>query len=127
MIICHGIMSIYKKINHHKNRRFIMRKLNSRKLKRIHDILRSFDNENRNIVYNSDYILEYCLENDIQNCIKTTIGRFDDQLFYNIFNSLGLRIDIKEVNKKQSKKLIKYDLNYSDIETFSNNYNDKFK
>ena len=104
-----------------------MRKLNSRKLKRIHDILRSFDNENRNIVYNSDYILEYCLENDIQNCIKTTIGRFDDQLFYNIFNSLGLRIDIKEVNKKQSKKLIKYDLNYSDIETFSNNYNDKFK
>ena len=103
-----------------------MRKLSSRKLRIIHDLLTNYDRENNSLIYNSDYILEYSMENDIQNCIKSTFGRFDDKLFYNIFNSLDLKIDINQINSKRSKRLIKYNLKYSDIETFSNNYNNSF-
>ena len=104
-----------------------MKRLNARRLKKIHDLLTNYDQENKNLIYNTDYILEYCFETDIQNSIKTVFGRFDDQHFYNIFNSLDLKVNIKEVNIKRNNKLIKYNLNYSDIKTFNNNYNEKFK
>ena len=99
-----------------------MRKFNGRKLRRIYDIISTYKNYNKNMVFDVDYLLEYCIENDIQLSLKRYLGKFNDSETHNIFNSLNLNIETNSLPNKTKNNLITYNMLYADIDTFTTNY-----
>ena len=100
-----------------------MKKFNSKKLKRIYDIITAYTMNNSGMVIDTNYLLEYCLEKEIETCLKSYVGKVDDEVLHNIFNSLKLDFNVQPVkSSKAQNRLIKCNIAFTDIETFTENY-----
>ncbi|MCF7790364.1 MAG: hypothetical protein K9M56_00055 [Victivallales bacterium] len=105
-----------------------MKKLSEKKLEKIYHILSSYDTANNDLIFDTGLLIEYFLENEIQDCIKSNFKNIDDKDFFKLFCSLNLNINIKTLRKKnESGKFVKFCINYSDFETFKKKYNSIIK
>jgi hypothetical protein len=98
-----------------------MKKLNSRKLKNIHNIVSRYNEDNSSIVYDIPSLMKYCIENDIKVLVKEEIKKINDELINNVFNSMDLNINLQQLKSNNNSVRINISFN-NNFDDFCNSY-----
>jgi len=97
-----------------------MRKLSTKKLQIIHNIISAYDEENSGLVFDIPSLMRYFIECDVRKRLEEK--KIPDNEINKILKSVDFDVHFKQLNTNINSVKIK--LNFSDYESFENSYLD---
>ncbi len=95
-----------------------MRKLNTKKLQAAHSVIKNYDSENKDLVFDIPSLIKYYIENDVRKCLE------EKKLCTTEINQVlkSVDFDVCFQQLKTNKNAVKIRLNYRSFDSFENCY-----